>query len=259
MALEETFLQSFFHLRLAFQIGLAFVVYLVEADAQCLVSLVETGVHPRVHLLPQCAHLGIALFPLHQHGVCLLDERSLGLGFLLSLLVGHAFGNELRLQLFHFLAIMLVEGHVVVADEMVALLSARFGRLAVAVFQPCEHRLADVYAAVVHDVGLHHAVAVGLHDLRQAPSQQVVAHMTEVEGLVRVGRRVFYHHQRALVGGFPRAESRIGVDVGQQLHEGFLGDDQVEEAAHGIVAVDDIRLFHHPLPHFGSCQVGFLL
>ena len=42
-------------------------------------------------------------------------------------------------------------------------------------FQPCQHRLADVYSAVVHDVGLYNAVAVGLHNLCKAPAQQVVA------------------------------------------------------------------------------------
>ena len=59
--------------------------------------------------------------------------------------------------------------------------------LAIAPLQPGEHRFTDVYTAIVHDIGLHYLVAVGLHDLCQRPAQQVVAHMTKVQGLVRVG------------------------------------------------------------------------
>ena len=60
---------------------------------------------------------------------------------------------------------MLIEGHIEVADEMIALLSGLFGCDSVAIFKPSEHRFADVYAAIVHDIGLHHAVTIGLHDL----------------------------------------------------------------------------------------------
>ena len=43
-------------------------------------------------------------------------------------------------------------------------------------------------AAVVHDVGFHHAVAVGSHDIGKCISQQVVTHMSQVERLVGIGR-----------------------------------------------------------------------
>ena len=52
VALEESFLESFLHLCLTFQVGLRLIVNLVEAYAQGLVGLVETGIHPRVHLFP---------------------------------------------------------------------------------------------------------------------------------------------------------------------------------------------------------------
>ena len=170
LAEEKSLFEAFLHLGLTFQISLRLVVYLVEANAERLVRLVETGVHPRVHLLPKGAHLGVALLPFHEHFVSFLDERSLFLGLLLGLLVGHAVGYVFGLQLLNLFTVVLVKGHVVVAYQVVALLSARLGRLAVAVFQPGQHRLADVYASVVHYVGLHHAVAVGLHYLREAPA-----------------------------------------------------------------------------------------
>ena len=118
----------------------------------------------------------------------LLYQRSLVLGLLLGLLVGHALSLKLSLKLLNLLAVVLVEGHIVVANQVVALLAACLGCLAVAPFQPCQHRLADVYSAVVHDVGLDNAVAVCLHNLCKAPAQQVVAHVSQVERLVGVGR-----------------------------------------------------------------------
>ncbi len=83
---------------------------------------------------------------------------------------------------------MLVEEHVEVADEMVALLAGFFGGDAFSPLLPCEHRLAYVYAAVVDDVGLHHTVAAGGEYLRYAPSEEYVAQVSEVKWLVGVGR-----------------------------------------------------------------------
>ena len=42
-----------------------------------------------------------------------------------------------------------------------------------------------MYATVVDDVGFHHLVAVGLHDFGKAPSQQVVAHMPQVQRVLK--------------------------------------------------------------------------
>ena len=167
LAEEEALGQTFLHLLLAHEISVGLVVYLVEAHAQCLVGLVETGIDPVVHLLPESAHLGVALFPLHEHLVGFLDEGSLGLGLLCGCLVVHALCQILCLELGHLLTVVLVEGHVVVAYQMVALLAAGLRSLAVAPLEPCQHALADVYTAVVYDIGLHHAVAVGFHNLCQ--------------------------------------------------------------------------------------------
>ena len=188
LAEEEALGKTFLHLLLAYEIGVRLIVYLVEAYAESLVGLVESGIYPVVHLFPESAHLGVVLLPLHEHLVSLLDERRLLLGLLLSRLLVHALCHVLGLKLIHLLAVVLVESHVVVADEMVALLAAGLRSLAVAILQPCEHRLADVYASVVDDVGLNHLVAVGLHYLGERPTEQVVAHVSEVERLVGVGR-----------------------------------------------------------------------
>ena len=118
----------------------------------------------------------------------LLDERSLLLGLLLGLVGTHAASLILGLELSHLLAIVLVEEHVEVADQVVTLLVGRLGRDAVAPLLPGQHRLADMDATVVDDIGLDHAVAIGLEDARQRPSEEVVAHVSQVEGLVGVGR-----------------------------------------------------------------------
>ena len=162
MALKETLGETFLYLGLSFQIGLALVVDLVKANTHLLISLVEASIDPRVHLLPQGTHLGVVLLPLDEHLMSLLDKRSLLLCFLLV----HALSHELL----HLLTIMLVEADIVVTDKVIALLAARLGSLTIAVFQPGKHRLTDMYTAVVHDVGLHHLIAVGLHDLSQRPA-----------------------------------------------------------------------------------------
>ena len=48
---------------------------------------------------------------------------------------------------------------------MVAFLAAGLRRFAIAILQPCQHRLADVNATVVDDVRLNHLIAVSLHYL----------------------------------------------------------------------------------------------
>ena len=70
LAEEQSFLQTFFHLLLADKVSVRLIVDLVEAHAQCLVGLVETGIHPAVHLLPQRTYLRVALLPLDEHLLC---------------------------------------------------------------------------------------------------------------------------------------------------------------------------------------------
>ena len=131
VAFKESLGESFFHLGLTLQVGLALIIYLVELYAHFLVGLVETCIYPVVHLLPQGTHLRVVLFPFHQHLVSLLDERSLLFGLLLI--------HALSYEFFDFLTILLVEEHVVVSDEVITLLAATFWCLTVAPLQPGQH------------------------------------------------------------------------------------------------------------------------
>ena len=116
VALKKSFCEPLFYLSLTFQIGLALVVYLIETNAHLLVSFVETCIYPVVHLLPKGTNLRVVILPFHQHLVSFLNKRSLLLGFLFV----HALSN----QLLDFLTIVLIESYVVVANQMVALLTA---------------------------------------------------------------------------------------------------------------------------------------
>ena len=67
MAIEHAFIESLLHQRFAQQVGVGFVVGLVEMDTQTLVGGIETSIHPLVHGLPQLAHFFVAGFPLAEH------------------------------------------------------------------------------------------------------------------------------------------------------------------------------------------------
>ncbi len=241
-AVHLAFLQALQHQLLALQVGLRLIVYLVEVHAHLAVCLVETGVNPRVHRFPQLAHLGIVLLPLHQHLAGLLHQRRRLLGFVLA--------HALCLQLLHFLLEVLVEQHVEVADQVVALLSRRFGSDAFAPFLPCQHRLADVDAAVVHYVGLDYLIAVGLQYLGQRISQQVVAHVSQVQGLVGVWAGIFHHHQLRVVTGLDETEVRVGLDAVEHREPPFGADHDVQEPFHHVEAFHSRHMVGQPLTYF---------
>ena len=88
VALKQTLSESFLYFGLTLQVGLTLVVDLIKRNAHLLVGLVETGIYPVVHLLPQGANLRIVVLPFYQHLVSLLDERSLLLCLFLCLLSG---------------------------------------------------------------------------------------------------------------------------------------------------------------------------
>ena len=101
--------EPFEHYFAALQIGVAFVVYLVKADAQIFVGLVKAGVNPGVHLFPQRAYFGIALFPFDEHLVSLYNERCLTLSALAGRFGIHAFGFEFLSEFSHLFAIVFVK------------------------------------------------------------------------------------------------------------------------------------------------------
>ena len=169
--------------------------------------------------------------------------------FLFGLLLVHALCHELP----DFLTVVLVEGNVVVSDEVVAFLAGGLWCLSVSPLEPCEHRLADVYASVVDDVGLDHAVSVGLHDLCECPSQQVVADVAEVERLVGVGRGVFHHDERTIIADGLEAEPRVGLYLGEEFHPLGGADAEVEEALDGVEACDDVGKALHEAFSYLPC------
>ena len=180
------------------------------------------------------------MLPLHEHLVSFLDERSLCLSLLCGSLFLHAFLDVLLLELSDFLTIVLVEGYVVVADEVVALLARSLWSLAVAPLEPSEHGLADVDATVVDDVGLDHLVAVGFHDLGQRPTEEVVAHVTEVERLVGVRRRVLDHHEWTVLSNRLLTEFLVSMDGIEESYPSGRCDRKVEETLYHIEVSDDI-------------------
>ena len=168
---EESLAEALFYGLLTYQISVAFVIDLVEANSECFISLVKTFVHPFVHLAPQSTYLRVVGLPLHEHRVCLLHKGAFLFSFSLSIFFIHTFGHKLGLQLLHLSAVVLIEGYVIVANQVVALLAAAFRSLAVAVLEPCQHRLTDVDTTIVDNVRLHDAVAVSLYYASQGPTQ----------------------------------------------------------------------------------------
>ncbi len=72
LAEHYTFFQALKHFFLAFKVGVALVIYLVEVHTHAAVGLVEPGIHPGIHHLPDTAHLRVLVFPTHQHAAGLL-------------------------------------------------------------------------------------------------------------------------------------------------------------------------------------------
>ena len=232
-AIEDAFLQSFQDFGLAHQIGLRFVVNLVERHAHHLVSLVETGIHPVVHLLPEGADFRIAGLPFAEHLAGFLHQGRGSLGFFLR----HALGFEGCGLFFQLIA----EEDVEVANQMVALLARRFRCRAIAPLLPGEHRLANMDATVVHDIGLDYLVAIGLQNPCQAISQQIIADVPQVERLVGVRRRVFHHVEGRIGRRRTDTEARLALNLVQQLYPATAGHRQVQKA------LDYVELRHRRL------------
>ena len=178
-AVEVAFGEAAFYFAFAYEIGVAFVVNLIEAHTHLLVGLIKACIHPFVHLLPQRTYLWVVLLPFHEHSLCLLDEWGLFLGCLLIYALCH--------KLFDLSLVLLVKTDIVVADEVVAFLATILRCLAIAEHLPCEHRFADMNTAIVHDIGLDYVPSVGLLNLSDGVTKQVVAHMSEVQRLVGIG------------------------------------------------------------------------
>ena len=187
--IEHTFRQTFIHERLAVLVGLGFVVDAIERDAEPAVGLVEAGINPAVHLLPERPHFWVALFPLDQHGLRLLKDRRILLRFFLR----HAARHQFR----HLSLEQVVELHIVVPHQVVAFLTGGLRRLAVSAAQPGQHRLADVDAAVVDQIHFQHLVSASSQQLADRPAQQVVSDVAQVKRLVGIRAGKLHHHGSA--------------------------------------------------------------
>ena len=71
-AVHDAFFESFKHFFFAVEVGAAFIIYFVEVHTHAAVGLVEPGIHPGIHHLPDTAHLRVLVFPTHQHAAGLL-------------------------------------------------------------------------------------------------------------------------------------------------------------------------------------------
>ena len=168
----------------------------------------------------------------------LLDGRGLFLGLVLA--------HSAVRQRLDFALVELVERHIAVADEVVALDAGALRGLPVEEFLPREHRLADVHAAVVDEGGLDDVVASGGEKAGNAVAEEVVADVAEVEGLVGVGRGEFDHH--GLPGGGQLPEILRRGDIIEHFGPVKRRKDDVQES------LDDIgrRHFGDILPQPGA-------
>jgi len=164
---EKAFFQSFHHLLFSFEVGVRFIIYLVEADTHLFIGFVESGVYPVVHHFPQSAYFRIAGFPLYQHFTGFLHQRRCCLGFRLSLIVTHSLRCKSSHQFCQFRFIMFVERDIIIAYQMVAFLSGSFRSFAVSIFLPCQHGFTDMDTTVVYDISLYYLVAVGSYNVSQ--------------------------------------------------------------------------------------------
>ena len=245
---EDAFLEPLLDERLAQQISLRLVVDLVEIDAQRLVSDVETLVDPTVHGLPQRIDFGVLGLPLAQHLLRFEHDRRLLLGFV--------FRQTLRHKLLDLSLVVLVELDVIFTDEVVALHARRRGRLAVAVELPGQHRLADMDAAVVDQIGLDDLMTVGGENLRDGISQEVIADMPQVQGLVGIGRRIFDHDRAARRSGLP--ELGVGGDLGETRRPERTAERKVQKTLDDVERLDFGDVGREPLTYLGSRGFGRL-
>ena len=241
LPVHDALVKSFEHFLLALEIGIALVVYLVEVHAETLVGSIEACIDPIIHHFPQSAHLRVFVLPAAQHLAGLKHERRR----LFSLFLRHAFIH----QLFYLGFIVLVKEYIKVTYEMVALFAGRLGSSSLAPLAPSKHRLAYVYAAVVDYIGLYDTVAACLEYLRQAVAEQIVAHVSEMERLVSVGRRVFHHDQRTFGSHGHCAIVGSLAYVAQHRHEVSRLNDYVEEALYDVVAVYCRLVVHKPVTY----------
>ncbi len=188
LAIHDTLLNAAENQILPFKISVGFIIYLVEIHTQSAISLIETGINPTVHHLPQTAHLLIACLPFAEHLASLCHKG----GFLLSLLLGDILALH---DLLEFSLVVLVESHIEITNQMISLLSGGFRSCILAPLLPGEHGFADMYSTVVDNVGFDNLMTVCLENLRQRITEKVVSDMTQMQRFIGIWRRILHHHK----------------------------------------------------------------
>ena len=97
-------------------------------------------------------------------------------------------------------------------------------------------------------------VAAGFQQAGHAVTEEVVADMAQVKGLVRV-RGGELHHD-ALAGGGELAERLVGGDLGEGLVPVDGGEGKVQETLHGVEGRDLGDVVHEPLADRVPRRVG---
>ena len=205
---EDSHFQALLHEFLAEEVGIVLVIDLVEAYAQGLVGLVEAIEYPGVHHRPEGAHLRISRFPIDEHLVHVLENG--------------------RVLLLHPGVL-----DIAVAHQMVALLARAFRSGAVEALLPGIHALAYMHSPVVHERGLDYLVSGCLQYVGNAGSEEVVAYVSKVQGLVGVRGGELHHHRPAR--RLQRPEIRVGSYPGEGFVPVEIGKAEVQEALHAIV------------------------
>ena len=108
--------------------------------------------------------------------------------------------------------------------------------------------------AVVHQVRLDHVVAICFEDLRNRVAEQIVTNMTQVEGFVGVGRRVFDHHRTTRCIGL--TELLIGAHFGKTLCPEIGRKRDVQEALNDVECAHFGVVSHDVFAYFGSGCFG---
>ena len=137
---------------------------------------------------------------------------------------------------------------------MVALLAGGLRRLAATALEPGQHRFADVYATVVHQVYLQHLMSAGSEQLAHRPTQQVVADVPQVQRLVGIRARELDHDGPAARGQL----SEVGLrgDLGQVRSPIGTGYLDIEESLDYIEAGHLRIVLLQPGSNLRGCGLG---
>ena len=111
-----------------------------------------------------------------------------------------------------------------------------------------------VDSGVLDDRGLDDLVAAGFEEARHAVSEEVVADMAQVQGLV--GIRGGELHHDALAGSGKLAICVVGGDFGKGLVPIHRREGQVQETLHGVEGGDLRDILHEPRTDGVSRRIG---